>query len=329
VDILRSPLYRLNNAFKDFFRRVKARQTPGYPRFRSRVLYTSFSFPAPPLSKGRRKILNGNRITIPRVGAVKFNLYRPVVGDIKVVRVKRTGTAWTLSLVVDLGAAPIRCLPKTSVGIDVGLTTFATLSTGVSIDNQRFARAAEDLLATRQRKVARKKRGSNSRQRAKGLVRHLHEHIRNQRLDFARKEAKKLFEQFDLVAFEDLDIQRMARGNLAKSINDAGWGLFIRCLQSKAENAGKWAVAVNPRGTTIECSRCGERVSKALSEREHRCTSCGLVLGRDHNAAINILTRGLRVLDDCVKAQSECEAQIEHGLHSTVYDAEHQTVLST
>lgn len=293
--ILRSALSRLDEAYRAFFRRVRGGQKPGFPRFRSQDRYESFSFPS-----WSEMAIPDNVLTIPKLGAVKFHRYRPIpaYAKIKYVCVKRRGENWTLSLTLDIGDVPAKTTLKTSTGVDVGLTHFATLSTGEEISNPRVFHASKDTLAKRQQVLSRKTKGSTSRLRSKELVRRTYERMRNQRLDFARKLACTLLKRFDLVAFEDLDIENMrSNGNLVKAINDVAWGLFIRCLQSKAEEAGKWAIAVNPRGTTIDCSRCGETVPKPVSERMHRCTRCALVLGRDHNAAINILARGLRALE--------------------------------
>jgi putative transposase len=112
-------------------------------------------------------------------------------------------------------------------------------------------------------------------------------------LDHARKTAKELVEKYDLIAYEDLNIRGMVQGlNFGKSVSDAAWKMFISCLQSKAEEAGKWAVGVNPRGTSQRCSGCSEVVPKTLSERVHRCPHCGLELDRDHNAALNVVALG-------------------------------------
>jgi putative transposase len=191
----------------------------------------------------------------------------------------------------DLGAAPPKVTVRQMVGIDVGLTIFATLSDGGEVPAPRLFRKGEDVLARRQRSLATKRRGSNSRRRARTLVAKAHCHIRNQRLDFARKLTVVLFAKYDLIAFEDLNIRGMVHSNLAKSIHDAAWGLFLRCLTDKAESAGRWAVPVDPRGTTQNCSACGEHVPKGLTDRAHIC-SCGLVLGRDLNAARNIEALG-------------------------------------
>lgn len=294
VLVLRSALARIDLAFKAFFRRVKLRQTPGYPRFKARDRYRSFDL-------GTNSVrLDGDRLSIPKLGAVRLNLYRPLPAGAKIreVRIRRRQKGdWVASLVCDVGAAPPKVAPERVVGIDLGLENFATLSTGEVIDNPRFFRKAEEALARRQQALARKKRGSKSRQRAKVLVAKSHEHIANQRRDFARKLAVNLFARYDVVAHEDLNIRAMARGlNLSKSIHDAAWGLSLRCLACKAESAGKHDIGVDPRGTSQRCSRCGSVCPKTLSDREHRC-SCGPPIHRDHNAAINIEALGLSALE--------------------------------
>jgi putative transposase len=287
--ILRSALKRLDLGYQAFFRRVKAGEKPGYPRFKNKDRFKSFSFMKSPLVKD-------STVLIPKLGYVKFHQYRPLRGTPLDASIRKDARGWWLAVQCDLGEAPPKVQPKSHIGIDVGLSSFATLSTGEKIDNPRFFRKSEDLLANRQQILARKKRGSSSRKRAKVLVARTYDHIRNQRLDFARKVAKGLFSRFDAVAFEDLNIRGMVRSNLAKSILDAAWGLLIHCLTCKAEEAGKYAIGVDPRGTSQRCSRCGKVCKKTLADRVHLCP-CGPSTDRDHNAAINIDTLGLSVLE--------------------------------
>ncbi len=287
--VLRSGLRRLDLAFGAFFRRAKTGQVPGFPRFKARDRYKSFSLMRAPVVKN-------SRITIPKLGPVKFHEYRPIQGRPLDATIRKDARGWSVSIHCDMGAAPTKTAPTTHVGVDVGLSSFATLSTGEKIENPRYFRKAEELLAERQRELARKKRGSASRKRAKALVARAHEKIRNQRLDFVRKLVVSLYSRFDIVAYEDLAISRMVHGNLSKSIMDAAWGLFGRALACKAEGAGKWAVAVDPRGTSQRCSRCGEVSKKTLSDRVHLC-ACGPPMDRDHNAAVNIEALGLSALE--------------------------------
>lgn len=288
VEVSRSALRNLQHAFDRFFCRVKAGQKPGYPRFRSRDRYDSFGI--------GRVTVKGNRVYIPKLGRVKFHRYRELEGTIREVTLRKKNGKWFVCISCELGEAPPKIPVATAVGIDLGLIKFATLSDGSAIDNPRYFKAGEELLAKRQRRLSKRKKGSNSRQQAKILVGKAHEHIRNQRLDFARKLAKDLFTRFDFIAYEDLNIKGMVQSNLSKSISDASWRIFIQTLINRAEYAGRWAVPVNPRHTSQACSNCGVLVPKKLSDRVHRCT-CGLVLDRDINAARNILTLGRSVVD--------------------------------
>jgi len=289
--ILRSSVDRLDRAYKAFFRRVRSGHKPGFPRFKGIDRYDSFSFPNP--------VVKGNLLTVPSFGKIRLKLYRPLKGKPLEAHVRKTCRGWEASVVCDLGAAPEKVEAKTSTGIDVGLSSFATFSDGSEVENPRFFRRSEALLAKHQKALSSKKkrRNSSSRKRSKLLVAKTHQHIKNQRLDFARKLAKEVFSKYDLVAIEDLNIRGMVRTlNLGKSVSDASWGLFAACLNFKAEEAGKTIVAVDPRNTTQNCSRCGKRVVKLLSERQHNCPYCSLSMGRDHNAALNILALGLRAV---------------------------------
>lgn len=295
----RSALYRLDRAFQAFFRRCRSGQTPGYPRFRSVGRYDSFSI-------GRAVAIKSGRLHIPKLGHVKINLYRPLGGPILDVTIRRDGGgAWWASINCEIGQATEKVAVTSVAGIDLGLTSFATLSTGEQIANPRYLRRNEDTLAARQQSLERKCNGSKSREKTRRLVARAHQKISNQRLDHARKTAKTLYNRFDLIAYEDLNIKGMRRNRkLAKSISDVAWALFIRCLASKAEEAGKWLVPVNPRGTSQICSGCGAIVKKKLGERRHRC-ACGLDLDRDHNAALNVLRLGQSRVDHRI-AEAPC-----------------------
>ena len=305
LEAQRSALRRIDRAFVAFFRRCRSGETPGYPRFRSRDRYDSFDIgrvvPHDDEARGSRSA----HVRIPKLGLVKFHEYRPLRGRVLNTTVRRVAGRWYICFQCDLGAAPAKKPVASAVGVDVGLTSFATLSDGTAVENPRYFRRAEDQLAMRQQRLSRRQRGSASRRRAKLLVAKAHERIKNQRLDFARKLVCALFTKYDLVAYEDLNIRGMVRamdGHLSKSINDAAWGVFVHALACKAESAGKWAVAVDPRGTTQRCSQCGVHVPKDLSVRVHVCGGCGLVLGRDENASRNILALGRSVVSGLAHA---------------------------
>ena len=282
--VARSALDRLDEAFRAFFRRVKDGSKPGYPRFRSHDRYDSFSV-------GRARV--DDHVHVPKLGPVRFNRYRPWEGSIRDVKIKRAAGRWWVFLQCDVGEAPAKVAVRSAVGVDVGLKSFAVLSDGTEVENPRFFRSSEKLLADRQRRLSTKRRGSTYRRRSKLLVQKAHERVRNQRLDFARKLSSFLCDRYDLIAVEDLEIRRMiGDGSFSKSISDAAWGTFFRALACKAERAGKHLVKIDPRGTSQRCSSCHKTVPKRLGDRRHEC-GCGLSIDRDLNAALNVLHLGM------------------------------------
>jgi putative transposase len=182
-----------------------------------------------------------------------------------------------------------------AVGIDVGLTSFATLSTGEKVDNPRFFRKDENELAKAQRKLAKEEKGTSARAKRRKVVARIHERVTNKRTDFTHKLSRQLVNTYGLVAFEDLKITNMLKNShLSKSIADAAWHQLVQYTTYKAEDAGRVVVRVDPCNTSKRCSRCNTMVEKNLSVRVHDCPRCGLVLDRDQNAAINILALGLQ-----------------------------------
>jgi putative transposase len=175
-----------------------------------------------------------------------------------------------------------------TIGIDMGLKSFLVDDSGNEIKIPQYYRKAEKRLKRLQRSLSRKKKGSLRRNKAIKRVSKAHLKVANQRKDFHYKTAKKLLSQGKHVAHEKLNIKGIARTKLAKSTHDAGWGQFLQILSIKAERAGLLAIAVNPNGTSQNCSGCGTKVPKELKDRLHACPECGLTLDRDQNAAINI-----------------------------------------
>jgi putative transposase len=288
-DVLR----RVDKTFNAFFDRIKNGQTPGYPRFRPVSRYDSITFPS--YGDGC-KLLDNGKLRLQGVGAVKVKLHRPIEGEIKTVTVKREAAKWYAVFSVECEAKP---LPVSAgvVGMDVGLSAFATLSDGTEIENPRYYREAQAKLRRAQRKVARCKRGSNNRKKAVRELQRAHAHVRNQREDFAHKVSRTLIVLFGLIVIEQLNIKGLAAGMLAKSVNDAGWSSFIAKLVYKAEEAGRVLLKVDPRGTSQRCI-CGAPNPKMLSQRWHQCDDCGLSVARDHASALEILRLGLSLLGE-------------------------------
>jgi putative transposase len=290
--VLQDAQVRVDFAFNAFFRRVKAgEKEAGYPRFKGHgrydsLTYTQFGFK-----------LEGNMLSLAKMGNVKVQLHRPVKGAVRRVTVRRASTGkMYVSLIVEVECEPLPFKDGAVVGIDVGLESFATLSTGEKIANPRFFRSEESELAKAQRKLSAEKKGSVEWCRRLRVVQRVHERIGDKRSDFIHKESRKLVGRFGIIAFEDLNVKGMQQnGKFAKSIGDAGWSMFVNATRCKAEEAGSKVVLVNPNGTSQTCSRCGLIVKKDLSERTHSC-ECGLVVDRDLNAAVNILRLGLQSL---------------------------------
>ncbi len=284
--VLQDTLHRIDKTFKAFFGRVRRKENPGYPRFRSRSRYDSFTYPQLGFS------VEGSKLRLSKIGKVKIKLHRPIAGNIKTLTIKREAGNWFACFSCEVETKPLPRSTKT-VGIDVGLTAFATLSDGTEIENPRYYKKAQSRLRKAQRKVARRKKGSQRRRKAIQELQRAHAHIRNQRNDFHHKTSAWLVANYGLLAVEDLHIKGLAGGMLAKSVRDAGWGRFLDKIAYKAANAGRQFLRVNPNGTTQWCSGCGSVVHKTLSQRVHHCPTCNLTIGRDKNAAINILGLGL------------------------------------
>jgi len=293
--LLQDAITRLDRAFSVFFRRCKAGEKPGYPRFKGRDRYRTFTFKDASHNNGVRLAAGGKRVKLSGVGNVKLKMHRPVEGRIKQASVTLSGDGhWYVAFACD-GVQP-KPLPATgaSIGVDVGITTFAALSNGEMVANPRPYETAQRVLGKAQRVVSRRKRGSHRRRKALGRLAKRNNKVACVRRDFHHKTALNLVRRFDVIAVENLNVKGLAQMALAKQVHDAGWAQFSAILADKAASAGRELVAVDPRGTSQECSGCGAEVRKDLSVRVHECPACGLVVDRDVNAARNILRRGQR-----------------------------------
>jgi len=288
--VLQNIARRIRLGYENFFARRRAGLKAGLPRFKKYGRYKSVTYP----QSGFK--IEGNRLLLSKIGAIRIRQHRDLQGQIKTLMVKRCPSGrWYACFSCIVDAQP-REKPFEDVGIDVGLHSYAVLSDGTRIENPRLYRNEEKRLGLLQREMSRKDRGSRNWVKAKTRVARLHEKIGNRRNDFLHKESRKIADAYETVYFEDLKIGNMVRNHhLAKSISDAGWGRFIGMIAYKEEESGGQLIQVNPRDTTQICSRCGETVPKDLSQRIHRCPGCGLVMDRDRNAALNILTRGREI----------------------------------
>ena len=289
--VLQEVLGRLDKAYQNFFRRVKNGDGKvGFPRFRGRDRYDSFTM------KQSGWKLDGKYLSIRNIGRFKLRLSRPIEGTIKTVTVRREATGkWYACFSCD--NVPERKLPESNkvVGIDVGIKSFLVDSESGRVDNPAYFRESERLMRRRQRTLCRRTKGSQGRRKARMLVAKAHEKVKNQRCDFLHKVANGYVRDYGMLAVEDLNIRGMVKNHhLAKSITDAGWGMFIRLVEYKVAEAGRMLIRI-PRfePSSKTCSECGAiNQELKLGDRQWVCKSCGVLHDRDFNAAKNICRVG-------------------------------------
>lgn len=286
--VLQDVLKRIDKAYQAFFRRVKAGEKPGFPRYQGRDRYDSFTYPQSGFSLSE----DGRTAYFSKIGNVRIRLSRPLEGKVKTATVIHDCGEWYVSYVCEVEAQP---LPETgsSVGVDVGTTWFAITSDGEFVENPRHYQTVMRKLRTAQRAVSRKQnKRSNRRKKAVKRVAKIHRKVARQRLDFHHKTANKLIRENDLIAHEDLNVGGMGRGNLARSIHDVGWSQFFQILSVKAECAGRTVIRVDPRYTSQACNQCGHTCKEnRMSQAKFKCVQCGHEQNADVNAALNILAR--------------------------------------
>jgi len=286
--ILQDVLHRVDKAFQNFFRRVKTGEEPGYPRFKGYNRYDSFTYPD---AYGVGYKIEGAKLILSKIGTIRIFVHREIIGKIKTCTIRRDGDQWYACFSVELpDAEPVT--PQSSVGVDVGISSLATLSDGTEIENPKTAYKYDAKLVRAQRDLSRKKTRSHNWYEQKRRVARINQKIRNIRNDYLHKVSRFLVDTYDIIVMEDLQIKNMVQNHhLARSIHDASWGKLTEFVAYKAEWAGKASKKVNPRRTSQECCICGNIQSMPLSQRTYTCVKCGNVIDRDHNAAINIKNR--------------------------------------
>jgi putative transposase len=292
--VLQDCVERVKKTFERWLTGDSNGKKSGKPRFKGQGRYRSFTFP-----QMKQDCINGKFIKLPSFGNVKLILHRPLPAGfkIKTATISQKADGWYIVLSLEDSSVPVLTpdLPAmdNTIGIDMGLKAFLVTDEGEEVAIPQHYRKAEKRLKRIQRSLSRKKKGSNRRKKAIKRVAKAHLKVANQRKDFHYKTAKKLLNKGKNVGHEALNIKGIARTRMAKSTHDAGWGTFLQILKVKAERAGLMAIAVNPNGTTQDCSNCGIKVPKTIRDRWHSCHHCGLELDRDHNAAINIKQRAV------------------------------------
>lgn len=288
---LQASIVNMEKAFTRFFKQKK-----GFPRFKSKKRGThTISFP-----QNTKVDFENNKVSVNKIGWIKAKLSREFEGKIKTAVISKTPTnKYFISITVEQPDKKIKQKPikeKTTVGIDVGIKTFAYLSDKTKIENPKHLKSNLQKLKVLQRRASRKQRGGSNRRKAFLKVALLHEKISNQRLDFLHKTTTAITKQYDTVCVENLNIAGMVKIHcLAQSIIDLGLSKFYNLLNYKMGNAGKNYLEVGRFEPSSKlCSKCGNiKKELKLSERMYRCEECGFEIDRDYNASLNIKKFGL------------------------------------
>ncbi len=292
VQVFRGVVGRIDEAYKSFFRRVKIKDKAGFPRFKSsrrwRTIEINDQCWHMLKREGQKLVLKVKGL--PRI-EVKTERELPPNALLKAIRITRKPSRTEVALSYELPTPEAKPVGK-PIGIDMGISKRLTLSNGETVKKREMDRRR---LIRLQRSVSRKKKGSNNRRKAVSLLAKEWQRLTDKERNYLHRLTSEIVRMYDFIAVEKLETKKMlANRQLAKSIQEQTWGKFAALLNEKAESAGVTAVAVDPEGTSQQCSSCGAEVKKNLSTRVHRC-NCGLVLDRDINAAINILHRGISI----------------------------------
>ena len=296
---LQMSIRNLDNAYTNFFRGA------GFPKFKSKYSKQSFQLP-----QGVKLSENKKQIYIPKLKMVDIDYHREFKGDIKTITVSKSVTnKYYISILVDNKKEKPEKKPiklETTVGIDLGIKDLAITSDGKKFENQGFLKSNLRLLRIEQRSLARKQKGSNHYKKQKLKVALLHEHIKNQRLDYLHKITRYLVDNYDTICIENLATSNMMKNKkLSRAIGDVGWYMFKSFLEYKCDWYGKNLSIIgrfDPSSKT--CSKCGS-INKdlTLNDREWTCQVCGYQHDRDINAAINIRNFGLRNQPSVTKSE--------------------------
>ncbi|WP_335222218.1 RNA-guided endonuclease InsQ/TnpB family protein [Nostoc sp.] len=298
--VLQTAIRRLHDTWEAFKERGH-----GFPRFKKYGQFKSFVFP-----QFKTNPICGDIINLPKIGNVPMSLSRciPDGFNVKQVRVlsKARGTQWyiVVSIQSDVCVPDVPIYGRT-IGIDLGLERFATVSDGSFFERPKFLKSQHRKLKLLQRRAARKLHRSTNWEKAQIKVARLHHHVANTRKDFHFKTAHQLCDQAETIFAEDLNTVGLNRGMLRKDCIDASFGQFLSLLEWICSQRGAFFMRVNPNGTSQTCPHCGATVRKPLAEREHHCPECGYQTHRDHAAAEMVLLRGLNQAENAVFSQGE------------------------
>ena len=292
--VLQETLARLDKSFRSMQERGF-----GFPRFKKYGQMRSLLFP-----QFKANPVTGWQIKLPKIGAVRINLHRPIPDGmtVKQVRVVKKASGWYAMLVLQSDVSILEALPTgTSIGIDLGLLSFLASSTGKIVARPKFFVQLQSKLKWLQRQLKDKVKSSNNYRKAQKQIARLHEHIHNTRREFHFLTAHQLCDGVGMIFAEDLNLVALGRGMLAKHCLDAGWGGFLKILGWVCKKNGVYFAKVDPKGTSQTCPSCGAHTGKKeLDERVHNCSECGYITDRDVAAAIVVEQRGLAAVGQTV-----------------------------
>lgn len=289
---------RLDKAYQSFFK------GNGFPRFAKKNYYSSFNF-----KQGVKLCENTNKIKFPSLGKISFRKSREIPSEIKFAIIKKEYNGWYVCLVCEKEIKNNFHNKKENVlGIDLGIKDYIITSTGDKIPNPKYLRQYEKKLKSVQRDLSRKEKGSNNKKKNIFLLQKAHAKVKNVRKDFLHKLSTKTVNENQVIVMENLQIKNMIKNhNLAKSISDAGWGMFTEMLKYKSALNEKELILISPNYTSMDCSDCGWRNQNlTLKDREWTCEGCGVIHDRDFNAAKNIKQKGIKKLKEAGHVFSTC-----------------------
>lgn len=306
--ILQQALKDLDHAVLATFKRAKNKQKVGFLKFKKKGTRDSFRYP-------QGFVIEDNKIYLPKIGYVRFIKSQDIDGIAKQVTVKKDADGWFVCIVTQKDQENTIAVIQeaNTVGIDLGLLSYAYLSDDTVIDNPRFLKIDLEKLAKKQRCYARTKRGSNNRKKLAKSLGRLHLTIANKRKDFLHKLSTTIVKKYDAISLEDLNVKGMVQNRrLARSIADAGWAIFVSMLEYKCTWYNKHFVQVNRFYASSKiCSSCGHKQNIALNQRTYDCISCHTKLDRDLNASKNIRAAGITVLTNgALINRSRCDVRV-------------------
>ena len=298
---LQQSIMDMDDAYQMFFK------GSGFPKFKNKrnsvQSYRTVS--------ATTRIIDGKHIELAKLGVIRCRLHRKVQGVIKSATISRIADKYYVSFCCDIPEIPKLPTNENQIGIDLGVKEFAIDSNNTIYTNPKHLANSLTKLQEEYRKLSRMQKGSsNFRKQSKRIAR-IHSKIANQRLNHSHQLSRYLVNNFGIICIEDLNVKGMIESienatmynrekhNIQRAYSDAGLGQFINILTYKAEETGRTLVKIGryiPSSQTCHC--CGHRNSavKDLSIREWVCPNCGEILQRDYNAAINILTEGIKTI---------------------------------